>query len=315
MKETGTYHKLLRECIEEGTLINMFCRRSTQSDGLPHTDISDDNHSDILLSTSQLAWLEQSDDTKRLLASDPLCTEFSNVPPDGLEPGEVVFDDTGVVPVAVSSAKTGGTSAHNLYNSYAFNPWKRFQGVLGSSVSAVFERDSLLQSERRHLRLALDDKMREVRELTCNIQKAYETIDELRRLHGGLLHHVEELTESGSDVDELRRLHGGLLHHVEELASNMTESGNDVDAILEQELILDCGVTEVSDQGLDSCLEQTDVDHSSSHDDNTAEANMLQVLEEVVKCDSSLNQHESVDARWTNNQLMTSSQFQAPTHK
>jgi len=228
-----------------------------------------------------LAWLEQSDDTKRLLANDPLCIEFSNGLPDGLEPGEVVFDDAGVVPAAAMLAKTSNSSAHNLFNSYAFNPWKRFQGALGVSASAAFQRDQLLQSERRHLRLALEDKMREVRELTCDIQKVYETIDELRRLHGELL------------VDA---------NHGEDLTRSISETGNDVDAILEHGLILDCGGAEVSDQCLDSCLEPADVDGSNSGN----EASMLQALHVAVKCDS-----ESNDSRWTNNQLITTNQFQS----
>ena len=135
--------------------------RSINNDGLPQTDINIDL-ADSLLSSSQLAWLEQNDDAKRLLGGE---TEFNDV----LEPGEIVFDDVPAV------AKT----AHNLFNSYAFNPWKRFQGL---SVKTSFERDHLLESERRHLRLALEDKMGEVRELTANIQKAYETIDELRQI-------------------------------------------------------------------------------------------------------------------------------------
>ena len=163
--------------------------------GSSDMDMSDVNAGDILpesllSSASQLSWFDQQTDdinkrTLPVLSDTPLeyPTPFpaSALVPDGLEPGEVVSDDGGVAPSAPKNS-----SAHNLFNSYAFNPWKRFQGALSSGSQALsgelFERSQLLQCELKHLRSAVEEKSREIGELTRDIQEAYKTITELRRL-------------------------------------------------------------------------------------------------------------------------------------
>lgn len=275
-------------------------RSATQSDiidnNLSQSELTDDATADILpdglLSTAQLAWLEQSDDTsKRLIGTADGLLASIELPPDSLEPGEVVFDEiTGVTQTGTTLPSTQQHpphSAHNMYNSYAFNPWKRFQGMLGSSISCLFDQDHMLQAELRHLRLALDDKTREVRELANAIQKAYSTIEELNRLHNDLL--VNGLNTS-VDVDASP-------------ANAVTERVSDVDVLLQQELMLDCGETEVADHGLDSCLESSDAD-TANNDDSSNTATMLDVLhdplaeleqpESLEQCDPILQQPESL---------------------
>lgn len=147
----------------------------------------------------QPIWQDANVDNTRLPVIDPLCPELTAAGlADELEPGEVVFEG-GVAQIGpTTSAKppttTSVSSAHNLYNSYAYNPWARFRDGAGSVVAAltgsaggICERDGVLRAEVRHLHAALEEKTREVGELTRDLQNAYDTINKLRQIQNNVL--------------------------------------------------------------------------------------------------------------------------------
>jgi len=180
------------------------CFRSVSSD-LPtnvlfHASMADSLMQPLFSSSSatvsvasiQPVWHDTNIDNVRLPVIDPLCPELSATGlADGLEPGEVVFEG-GVAQIGPTT-KPSVSSAHNLYNSYAYNPWARFRDSAGSVVapltgSAGFcERDGVLRAELRHLHAALEEKTREVGELTRDLQNAYDTINKLRQIQGNAL--------------------------------------------------------------------------------------------------------------------------------
>lgn len=140
----------------------------------------------------QPIWQDASIDSSRLPVIDPLCPELSAAGlADGLEPGEVVFE-SGIAQIGPTT-KPSISSAHNLYNSYAYNPWTRFRENAGSVVAPLVgaaglcERDGVLRAELRHLHAALEEKTREVGELTHDLQIAYNTISKLRQLQNNTL--------------------------------------------------------------------------------------------------------------------------------
>ena len=144
------------------------------------------------VATIQPVWQDTNIDNVRLPVIDPLCPELSTSGlADGLEPGEVVFEG-GVAQIG-PTAKPAVSSAHNLYNSYAYNPWARFRDNAGSVVApltgaaGICEHDGVLRAELRHLHTALEEKTREVGELTRDLQNAYETINKLRQIQSSTL--------------------------------------------------------------------------------------------------------------------------------
>jgi len=137
-------------------------------------------------------WQDTNIDNSRLPITDPLCPELTSAGlADGLEPGEVVFEG-GVAQIGPTT-KPAVSSAHSLYNSYAYNPWARFRNNAGLVVAplmgaaGICERDSVLHAELRHLHAALEEKTREVGELTRDLQNAYSTINKLRQIQNNTL--------------------------------------------------------------------------------------------------------------------------------
>ena len=86
------------------------------------------------------------------------------------------------LPTISNSVSSNGIpieSAHNQYNSYAFNPWKVFPEEK-IDVKPVFCKENIIESELAHLRSALSEKTKEVQLLTQQLEKAYDMIDQLR---------------------------------------------------------------------------------------------------------------------------------------
>ena len=94
------------------------------------------------------------------------------------------------VPNQPSTTAPSFPSAHNQYNSYAYNPWSVYPGdSQGNSGAApagakpVFRKENILESELQHLRSALSEKTKEVQRLTQELEKAYDIIEGLRQGH------------------------------------------------------------------------------------------------------------------------------------
>ena len=121
---------------------------------------------------------------------------------DELEPGEVIVSDLGETPVVAQSSlaqPNQTSSAHNMYNSYGFNPWSQFLqtqqsgsscvsastsgGSAGAPSASIFNKENILKSELQHLRGSLSEKTCEVQRLTRELEKAYGMINRLRE-HG-----------------------------------------------------------------------------------------------------------------------------------
>jgi len=174
------------------------CFRSVSSD-LPTNALFHASMADSLIQPlftcstgSSSVWPDMNVDNVRLPITDPLCPELSSSGlADGLEPGEVVFEG-GVAQIGPTT-KLSVSSAHNLYNSYAYNPWARFRNNAGlvvaplTGAAGICERDGVLRAELRHLHAALDEKRREVGELTRDLQNAYNTINKLRQIQNNAL--------------------------------------------------------------------------------------------------------------------------------
>jgi len=150
------------------------------------------SNSSTSVASIQPTWQDTNIDNVRLPMLDLLCPELSTVGlADGLEPGEVVFEG-GVAQIGPTAKPTVST-AHNLYNSYAYNPWARFRDNAGSVVApltgaaGICEHDGVLRAELRHLHTALEEKTREVGELTRDLQNAYDTINKLRQIQNNTL--------------------------------------------------------------------------------------------------------------------------------
>jgi len=165
----------------------------------------------------QPVWQDASMDNTRLPVIEALCPELAVAGlADGLEPGEVVFEG-GVAQIGpTTTAKpTSVSSAHNLYNSYAYNPWARFRDSAGTVVApltgsaGICERDGVLRAELRHLHSALEEKTREVGELTRDLQNAYDTINKLRQIQSSTLPTTPGV-DTPAGMDEHQSLSDGL---------------------------------------------------------------------------------------------------------
>ena len=193
------------------------CFRSAPSDlptnALFHSSIADSlMHPLFSSSTGCVAsippvWQDANLENPQLPVIDPLCPELSATSlADGLEPGEVVFEG-GVAQIGPAATKPSISSAHNLYNSYAYNPWARFRDNAGSVVApltgaaGICERDGVLRAEVRHLHTALEEKMREVSELTRDLQNAYDTINKLRQIQNSTL--PTQSTDTSAAIGDL----------------------------------------------------------------------------------------------------------------
>ena len=178
------------------------CFRSVPSElpmnALFHASIADSLMQPLFTSSTgsvssiQPVWQDTNSDNARLPVIDTLCPELSTTGfAEGLEPGEVVFEG-GVAQIGPTT-KPSVSSAHNLYNSYAYNPWARFRDSAGSVVApltgaaGICEHDGVLHAELRHLHAALEEKTREVGELTRDLQNAYDTINKLREVQHSTL--------------------------------------------------------------------------------------------------------------------------------
>jgi hypothetical protein len=76
------------------------------------------------------------------------------------------------------------TSAHNLFNSYAYNPWSGYpaQGQFGGGESKpVDSKEGILSKELEHLRTALSEKVKEVERLKVELDKSYCVIEQLKQ--------------------------------------------------------------------------------------------------------------------------------------
>lgn len=121
---------------------------------------------------------------------------------DSLEPGEVVVE--GLQPTSMakvsSSPQIGGiVSAHNVYNSYAVNPWNRYKLAAATGPKAgeaIFDREHILQTELVHLRGSLSEKMKEVEQLSKELEIAYELIGKLQQQDNPPSHSVPHLGDS-----------------------------------------------------------------------------------------------------------------------
>lgn len=103
----------------------------------------------------------------------------------------------------VSSQYQG--SAHNLYNSYAPNPWSVYpsQGQ-ESGGSPIESLNKAHQSELQHLRNALSEKTKEVQRLVQELEKAYNIIETLKQ-HSLQVHHAQSqhhLQNQGQEKSE-----------------------------------------------------------------------------------------------------------------
>lgn len=136
--------------------------------------------------------------------------EFYATANDSLEPGEVVVE--GLQPTMsmtkVSSSVLNGSiaSAHNMYNSYAVNPWNRYKVAAAAAVGpkvgeAIFDREQILQTELVHLRGSLSEKTKEVDQLSKELEIAYELIGKLQQQQDNpsLSHLVTHPGESSVD--------------------------------------------------------------------------------------------------------------------
>ena len=92
------------------------------------------------------------------------------------------------VPSQPSTSAPSFPSAHNQYNSYAYNPWSVYPGESHGSgggapagAKPVFRKENILESELQHLRSALSEKTKEVQRLTQELEKAYDIIETLRQ--------------------------------------------------------------------------------------------------------------------------------------
>ena len=174
------------------------CFRSVSADlptnALFHASMADSLMQPLFIGSTGggSVWQDTNVDSSRLPITDPLCPELSSTGlADGLEPGEVVFEG-GVAQIGPTT-KPSVSSAHNLYNSYAYNPWARFRNNAGlvvaplTGAAGICERDGVLHAELRHLHAALEEKTREVGELTRDLQNAYNTINKLRQIQNNAL--------------------------------------------------------------------------------------------------------------------------------
>jgi len=161
----------------------------------------------------QSVWQDTNVDNIQLPVIDPLCPELATAGlADGLEPGEVVFEG-GVAQIGPTT-KPSISSSHNLYNSYAYNPWARFRDNAGlvvaplTGAAGVCERDGVLRAELRHLHAALEEKTREVGELTRDLQNAYDTINKIRQFQNNTL--PAQSTDATSAINDPPSLGEGL---------------------------------------------------------------------------------------------------------
>ena len=83
---------------------------------------------------------------------------------------------------AAQETSAPGT-AHNLYNSYTYNPWSAYpnQGQFGSAGKGAIEsKEGILEKEMTHLKSALNEKTKEVERLRDELDKAYQMVEHLK---------------------------------------------------------------------------------------------------------------------------------------
>ena len=118
-------------------------------------------------------------------AAPPLEATLKNGPVDSLQrPPSFGLP----VPSQPSTSAPSFPSAHNQYNSYAYNPWSVYPGESSggsapTGAKPVFRKENILESELQHLRSALSEKTKEVQRLTQELEKAYDIIENLRQGH------------------------------------------------------------------------------------------------------------------------------------
>ena len=106
----------------------------------------------------------------------------------------------------VSTAQTTTVaSAHNLYNSYQYNPWNAYPntGQFGADGKAVDSKESILEKELQHLKLALSEKTKDVERLTAELEKAYAIIEQLKQHNQALGAAAQNLGNGHNDAAAL----------------------------------------------------------------------------------------------------------------
>lgn len=161
------------------------------------------------LDSSQSAYVPQDQGASlsaiATLANQQPVMEFYSAS-DSLEPGEVVVEGLQPTLMAkVSSSPQNGSivSAHNMYNSYAVNPWNRYKLAAAAGPKAgeaIFDREHILQTELVHLRGSLSEKTKEVEQLSKELEIAYELIGKLQQQDNPPSHSVPHLGESAGTL-------------------------------------------------------------------------------------------------------------------
>lgn len=136
------------------------------------------------LDVSQSAIMQQSQvELKVTMTSDaPHTREFSTG--NGLEPGEVVVESIEKLSQmnAITNRSSKIISEHNMYNSYASNPWNQYK-LISEKMNAresIFDREQILKTELIHLHGSLSEKTREVEQLMKELEMAYKLINKLQ---------------------------------------------------------------------------------------------------------------------------------------
>lgn len=143
---------------------------------IDQTNLSQSFPMDVL-DTSQSAIMHQSQ-----VSDAPHTRECS--PSNGLEPGEVVVESieklSQMNPITNQSSKI--ISEHNMYNSYASNPWNQYKLISErtNARESIFDREQILKTELIHLHGSLSEKTKEVEQLMKELEMAYKLINKLQ---------------------------------------------------------------------------------------------------------------------------------------
>ena len=123
--------------------------------------------------------------------------------PDGIN-GDASSSSPGLSPQSTDQGKSSApgtpstaSSAHNTYNSYQHFGWggqanntNSANGTIdGTENNKVFQKDSMLETELQHLRVALSEKTKVVQKLTQDLENAYHTIEVLKQDRGSPASH------------------------------------------------------------------------------------------------------------------------------
>lgn len=136
------------------------------------------------LDTSQSSIMQQSQiELKVTTTSDaPHTREFSTG--NGLEPGEVVVESIEKLSQmnAITNRSSKIISEHNMYNSYASNPWNQYKLISErmNAKESIFDREQILKTELIHLHGSLSEKTKEVEQLMKELEMAYKLINKLQ---------------------------------------------------------------------------------------------------------------------------------------